>query len=105
MGERFYICFYHDKRTYRSENQAYKELKIINDHDDDSKEDGVSGFRVFYCDKTGGYHHTSITPAELTRRQLTREGGNGVVGHKNFEAQRKRRVVPITSPKKRRSGQ
>lgn len=94
MAERFYICFYHDKRTYRSGNQAHREARRINLRDKEEQ------FRVFYCDSTGGYHHTSITQAEMDRRQQKKEGGNGKKGHENWESQKRRhRKNPKMSPK------
>jgi len=85
MAERFYICFYHDKRTYRSGHQAYREVRRINGRNDDTED-----FRVFFCDFTGGYHHTSITQSEMSRRQQKKEGGNGKKGHEHWESQKRR---------------
>lgn len=89
MGAKFYICFYHDKRTYRSGHKAYREVRKINKRNDDSRE-GAEQFRVFYCDLTGGYHHTSISKAEMDRRQIRKEGGYGKHDHQKFESQRRR---------------
>lgn len=83
MGEKFYICFYHDKRTYNSSNQAHKEAKTI-------KKRSGEEFRVFYCALTGGYHHTSIPQAEMDRRRAAQEGGRGMHAHEQFEAQKRR---------------
>lgn len=94
MAEKFYICFYHDKRTYKSENKAYLEARRINRRDPEEQ------FRVFYCDATGGYHHTSITQSEMSRRQQRQEGGNGKKGHEHWESQRRRHSRnPKRSPK------
>lgn len=97
MGERFYICFYHDKRTYRSSHQAYREVHKIN------RREEAEQFRVFFCKLTGGYHHTSISQAEMDRRQVTRQGGYGKHGHQHFEGQKRRlERNPRRSPKQRK---
>lgn len=87
MGERFYICFLHDKRTFKSEAQAYRELKIINNKRDYEGEP----LRVFYCASTGGYHHTSITRGELTKRQLSQTSNSNRHEHERFQTAQRRR--------------
>lgn len=99
MAARFYICFYHDKRTFRSSNQAYQEAKRMNERKD--QEEDV--FRVFFCQETGGYHHTSISQVEMDRRRRVKEGGKGKHSHENFEAQKRRaRQSPRISLRKQR---
>lgn len=100
MALDYYICFYHDKRTYRSENQAFVEVKKLRRRDEDVKE-GVAEYRVFFCDFTGGYHHTTISQAEMNRRQAARDGGNGKHDHGKFGGQVRRwEKNPTRSPKR-----
>jgi len=100
MGLDFYICFYHDKRTYRSAHQAYTEVKKLVKRDADSRE-GIETYRVFFCDLTGGYHHTSISQSEMDRRRAARDGGMGKKGHSKFEGQVRRwQKNPTRSPKR-----
>jgi hypothetical protein len=99
MGADCYICFYHDKRTYRSAKKAYREAsRIKNVKTTGSNEPEV--FHVFYCTRTGGYHLTSITQAEMDRRQAAHEG-HGVHQHDKLKEDiRRLRRNPIFSPKR-----
>jgi hypothetical protein len=105
MALRYYVCFYHDKRTFRSSHQAYKELNRIAKGKNTDFREGIEEFRVFFCDKTGGYHHTSITTSEMSRRQATKQPReHDKPRHEKFEVYlRSTNRNAKLSPKKRKT--
>jgi len=89
MGAGFYICFYHDKRTYSSAHKAYREASRTRSRRGGGNNE-PEDFNVFWCSRTGGYHLTSITQAEMDRRQAAHNEGHGVHAHEKFQEYKKR---------------
>lgn len=70
---RYTVCPYHDKRSYKRRPDAQRAADAANDPADPMYSEGTN--RVFWCPRAGGWHVTSISQAEMDRRQASKSGG------------------------------